>query len=726
MSRFLALMLLCSTAVFAQFSGRVAGTVLDPSGAPVVGADVSLLLAGGAKPLATTKTGKDGTYRFLSIRPTEYDLAVEAKGFQKSTLHDLNIDSARETDVQTITLKLADLNQSVDVSANGDLVQTGNAEVSTTITTDEIKKLPVLDRDPLALLQIQAGVAYNGNSATTINGLRTSYSNMTLDGINIQDNYIRDNALDYTPNRVLLGQVRQLTLVTSNQNSAAPGGATQVNMETPSGGNTLHGELLWYNRNNDFAANDWFNNQSGVAISRLNQNQFGGSISGPIKKDKLFFFANYEGVRTNAQNPSVTTILTADARTGIFTYKNGTAIQKVNLLALRGTTVDPYMAKLLSQVPDASHINSFDIGDSTSALLKNTAGYRINQRANEVRDNITVRIDYNLNLKNAFSGTYAWNRDNTDTADGTFSVVPKNGNPNHSKFLSGTWRWTPSAVFTNEFRGGFNLAPGDFTTTEKFGSFIATGMLYTDPVAEFQPQGRATNTYALSDNAALQKGRHYLQFGFHTQKIRVHAYDYAGVTPTYSLAMGTGQNALTKLDLPGIKTADLATANALLATLGGYVDGYSQTYNATSPTSGYVPGAANIRNFRLDELDFYFQDNWKVFPRLTLTLGMRWDLPGVADEANSLALLPVVQNNNPVQTLLSNATLNFAGGSVGRPWYGKDYPCVCARRGSGAVVHARPLARDGRAPAGRLARALERRDAGREEEHEGEQLQHHA
>ena len=105
-----------------------------------------------------------------------------------------------------------------------------------------------------------------------------------------------DNALDFTPNRLLLGQVRQLTLVTSNENAAAAGGATQLAFETPSGGNTFHGSAYWYNRNNDFAANDWFYNQAGIAQPGLNQNQAGGSIGGPIRKDKLFFYTNGEAV----------------------------------------------------------------------------------------------------------------------------------------------------------------------------------------------------------------------------------------------------------------------------------------------------------------------------------------------------------------------------------------------------------------------------------------------
>ena len=184
-------------------------------------------------------------------------------------------------------------------------------------------------------MQTKPGVASNGNSTTVINGLRTSYSNMTLDGINIQDNYIRDNALDYSPNKLRVGQVRQMTLITSNPKAAASGGATETAFSTPTGGNQFHGEVFWYNRNNYFAANDWFNNQAGIGRPFLNQNQFGGDIGGPIRKDKLFFYGSYEGIRAHQQMPQNFTILTPDARNGIFTYTSGGVTRKVNLLALR-------------------------------------------------------------------------------------------------------------------------------------------------------------------------------------------------------------------------------------------------------------------------------------------------------------------------------------------------------------------------------------------------------
>jgi hypothetical protein len=651
----------------AQFSGRVTGSVVDASGAAVPGATVELFLAGGKSPQLSVKTSADGAYHFMGVRPAEYDLTVTAKGFVKTTLRGVEADAARETPVPEIKLAVASVTQSVDVTASAEGVEISNAEVSGVIDMDEIRNLPILDRDPLAIIQTQPGVVSNANSPTVINGLRTSYSNLTLDGINIQDNYIRDNALDYTPNKLLLGQVRQMTMISSNANAAAAGGATETAYSTPSGTNELHGDALWYNRNNAFSANDWFNNQAGVGLPFLNQNQMGFSIGGPVMRDRLFYYFNYEAVRAHQQSPQNTTILTASAREGIFSYRDTSGtLHQVNLLAMHGLSgIDPVMAQLLAQVPGPQYINNALLGDGL-----NTGGYRFNARDNEIRDNLTGKLDYNISSRQAFSAAFLWNRDNSDRPDleNDYAVIPKSTNPNHSNFLATSWRWTPTAHLTNEVRGGFNLTYGYFFNNQPFGSYYLTGMLYNDPVNESQPQGRTTNTYSLSDDAAYQRGRHYIQFGYHMQDIRVRSYDASGVIPTYSLAMGTGQPALTARNLPGISSTDLATANSLLATLGGYIDGYNQTLNVTSRTSGFVPGAPLIRNFLFNDYAFYVQDKWKVSARLTLTIGLRYELPGVADEANSLELLPEL-TGSAAQTLLSNATLNFAGASVGRPWY---------------------------------------------------------
>lgn len=662
----LALALLAGLPAGAQFSGRVTGSVVDASGAVIAGADVELYLAGGRKPLLTGKTSSDGTYNLIGVRPAYYDLTVDAKGFVRTTLRGVAVDPARETNVPRIKLELASVTQTVDVTADVQGVNVSNAEVSNTISAEQVKNLPLLDRDVLGLIQTQPGVVSSGNSYTVINGLRTSYSNLTLDGINIQDNYIRDNALDYSPNKVQLGQIREMTMVMSNANAAASGGATETAMGTPSGGNELHGGVLWYNRNNYFAANEWFNNRSGLPLPFLNQNQWGGTLAGPIRKDKLFFYSNYEAIRAHQQTGVDSLILTADARNGIFTYNSGGVPRQVNLLALRGlSAIDPAMAALLAQVPGPEKINTSDIGDG-----RNTGGYRFNQRSNETRDNITGKLDYNLSTRQAISGSYAWNRQNSDRpdAENDFSLIPKSTNPTHSNFLSTSWRWTPSARLTNEVRGGFNRTYGYFFNSQQFGPYYLTGTIFSNPVNTFQPQGRTTNTYVLSDDAAYQHGRHYIQFGFHMQQVRVNSYDANGVIPSYSLGMGSGQPALARRELAGISTTDLATANALLATLGGYIDGYSQAFNVTSRNSGFVPNAPAIRNLLENDYAIYAQDKWKLSRRLTLTLGLRYQLPGVVDERDSLELAPVVKGS-AAQTLLSDATLDFIGASSGRPWY---------------------------------------------------------
>ena len=656
-------------------SGRVSGSVADVSGAPVPNADVSLFLAGGTRPLLKSKTASDGTFNVIGIRPADYDLMVEAAGFVKATVHGITVDASRETPVPRITLQLATVTFKVDVNAAETPVETANAEISGTVTMDEIRNLPILDRDVLNILQTQPGVASNGNSYTVINGLRTSYSNMTLDGVNIQDNYVRDNALDYTPNKLRIGQVRQVTLITSNANSAAAGGATEAAFSTPSGSNQNHGEVFWYNRNNHFAANDWFNNQAGIGRPFLNQNQFGGDMGGPIKKDKLFFYGSYEGIRAHQQMPQNFTVLTPSARTGIFTYDVGNAERQVNLLTLRGLTgIDSGVQPLLAQVPIA--INNSDVGDG-----RNTGGYRFNQRNNELLDNFTARIDYNLSLKHAFSGTYSHNRDNTDRPDysNNYGVVPAVYNPSHADLMALSWRFTPGGSLTNELRGGFNRTYLYFIDTQSTPAYILGiptagdgNPLFSNPINTSLSQGRTTNTYNISDDAAWQHGRHYIQFGFHFQHIGIESYDQAGTVPTFNLAMGSGQPALSRRDLPGITTTDLTTANALLATLGGYVDGYSQTFNVNSRNSGYVNGAPFLRHFLLNNYAFYIQDRFKLAPRLTLTLGLRYELPGVVDERDSLELSPV-QQGSAEQTLLSNATLNFAGSSAGRAWYNRDY-----------------------------------------------------
>jgi hypothetical protein len=659
----------------AQVTGRVTGSVLDSSGAAIPEATVSLLIPGGTTVAFTAKTTANGDFVLPSVEAGAYDLAVEAQGFLKAQVRGLKVDPGRATDVPPMKLTVANMTQSVDVTDAVQSVETSSAEVSTTITKTSVQELPITDRSPMGFLQTLAGIN-NASGNTVVNGQRPSYTNITLDGINIQDNFIRSNAMDFQPNLLLLDQVSEMSVSTSNASSAAFGGSAQVNIVSPSGTNEFHGAGYWSNRNNYFAANSFFNNQSGLAKPFLNQNQVGGKIGGHIIRNKLFFYGNYEAYRQRQQLAENTTILTDTARNGIFTYRDsGGAVQRVNILQAMGLQADPVMTKLLAMVPAASTINYFGVGDSTAALLRNTAGYRFNARDNRTRDNVTTTTDYLPSSKHAIKVMYTWNRDILDRpdCDTTFDAVPNCANNDHVKLLSSSWRWNPTPTLTNEVRFGFNLAPATFDVSGTLPTSLITGTSYTSPVNTFLPQGRFTNTYHVADNATWSHGVHTFQFGFQAQLTQIQPYNAAGNVASYGVGIGAGQTGLTAAQLPGISASDLSAANTLLATLAGNLNTYTQTFQVTSRTSGFVPGASNVRNLRYNNYAGYAMDTWKINRRLTATLGVRYEYYTPVNETDALALFPVLQNNNVIGTVLNpNTTLDFAGASIGKQWYQAD------------------------------------------------------
>jgi hypothetical protein len=670
--------LLASSLAFAQVTGTLSGSVVDPSGAAVPSATVSVLVPGGKTPILAGKTTTEGHFTFTGVRPGTFDISVDAAGFGSAAVHDIKVEPIRETALPLITLQLGTIAQTVVVTESTQTVEVANASVSTTVTTTQIDKLPLLGRDVLTLVETQAGVVLGSPDSLAngvdlvINGLRSTYTNVTLDGINIQDNYLRENGVGFTPNLLKSSQVSEFTVETSNASTTIGGGASQVNLVGPSGTNTFHGEALWYNRNSAFAANDWFNNLSGIPQPRLNQNIAGGRIGGPIRKDKLFFFGAFEGTYDHQQTPENGYVLTPDARQGIFTYTdNAGIVQKKNLLALRNASIDPFVKdNILPNLPTT--INNFLLGDSSPTQLRNTAGYSFNQRSNDTRKVVSGKIDYAYSTKNLFTGAVhlaKLNQDRPDASNG-FQPVPPVFLDGFTKLFSGSWRWNPTPNLINELRAGANLSPVHFNTSGTLPAFFESNrsVLWTSPVNEFLPQGRDTNTSSIGDTLSYIRGRHTFQFGVNFQILHIRSYNDGGIVPRYDVGMGTGQNGLTGADLPGIGSSDLNNANALLASLGGFVDAYTQVFNVKTRTSGFVNGQTQARNWRYNEYAAFGQDQWKIRRGLTIVLGVRYEYFAPVDEANGLVLMPVLQNNNPINTLLSNATVDFAK----RPIYNKD------------------------------------------------------
>ena len=285
----------------AQITSRLTGAVVDPTGSAVPAAVVEVYLPGGTKPLLTAPATGDGLFAFTGVGAGTYDVVVSAPGFRKHTDRGVVLTAGEETPL-AIKLEVGSATDSVEVTESATIVQTTNSEVASNMSRSQIKDLPILNRSPLSLVTALAGVSNGRAGDSVINGQRTSFTNMTLDGVNIQDNFIRTNAVDFSPNLLLLDQVSEMTISTSNTNPAFGNGASQVTFVTPSGTNRFHGGLFEQNRNSYFSANTWFNDQSGVKKPFLNLNQLGGKIGGPIKKDKLFFYANFEAYRQHQQS----------------------------------------------------------------------------------------------------------------------------------------------------------------------------------------------------------------------------------------------------------------------------------------------------------------------------------------------------------------------------------------------------------------------------------------
>jgi len=680
-------------------TGSITGTVKDGQGLPVEAAEVTLTNEGTGS-VSKTNTSSVGGYSFSSLNFGSYKVSVAKAGFKTGVVEGVKLDASTQYSLPPIVLEVGGTAETVVVEGGAELVQTTSAELTATVEKKQIEDLPILDRNPLALVALEAGVNQNGRTVTVINGQRESFANVTIDGINVQDNFIRTNTLDFLPNLPFTSQAAEFTVTTSNSGPQDGGASAQVSIVTPSGTNNWHGQGFWYYRSNAWAANDWFNAASGGPTPPLLQNQGGGNIGGPIKKDKLFIYGYYELLRlrqssTRSQNAGVpATILSDNARQGLYTYtpKGGGTPVTVNLLTLEnmnvnmqrgGTgqppaapvfTIDPFEANLLSRLPAASKATG-GAGDGT-----NTLGFDYIQRNNRTRDNYGFRADYNLNAHNSLTATWSWNRDIVDRPDidTSFDTTPKVQNNDSIKFLSTAWRWNPTSSFTNEARFGFDLAPAFFKDSRDFSAgFIVTGTIFTNPDTNFFDQGRDTHTWSWQDNASWVRGTHTFKFGGQFQRTTIYNTNLAASLPSLNLGFSTANGfSLKASDFSSsspIGSTDLTRARSLLATLTGFLTTENQTFQVKSQTSGFVANQPSNRNLRQNDFAIYGGDAWRINRKLTLTYGVRWEYFNPVDERDGLALLPVIPGGQSVaQTILGNATVDFAGGPSKRGLYNPD------------------------------------------------------
>jgi hypothetical protein len=686
---FLSVVLWSAVASGQASSGRLAGTVLDNTGGVLPGVTVTVTNELTAQ-AQTTITSGSGAFLFPQLQPGLYTVTLSLTGFRTAEFREVDVNVGAERSL-TARLDVGQLAETVSVTATSQLVQTTTPEVTRTVEQRQIVELPLNGRNPIELIRLQAGVpGITNRTNTAINGGRPTWTQLTQDGINIQDNFIRVNSLDFVPNRPTSDTVGEFTITTAVQGADAAGGATVVRLVTPSGTNRFRGNVFGFNRNNSRAANTFFNHRTGLPKPRLNRNQIGATLGGPVFRNRLFFYTYYEAFRQRTDFTQNNTIPAHDDfLQGMFRYvATDGQIRAVNVVQLSGLPVDSVIGRdILAKVPAASNVNNFDVGNSSAARRLNTAGYRFLQEDQNRRDQWGLRLDYAAATAHRFELNYAWFKETDDRTDlDAIHERPLVYTESTVQRYVGAWRWVRSSL-TNEVRGGGNLAPVAFESDEAFGDAIYNipTTVMTNRVATFQPQGRDTRTFQYGSTGSWLRGDHELQFGGNLQQIRVNPYNFAGRFPTVTFGFSAAAPAavqLTAAQFPGgISAADLAAANQALQVMSGTVSSVAQTFQVRDRTSGFVAGIPNSSNYSLNNIATFVQDNWRWKPNVTIRAGLKWEYFSPLREDDNLALLPILDGRPTRDVLLDPSgrvtlvdgafykkDLNNFGPTVGFAW----------------------------------------------------------
>ena len=675
---------------FAQtVNGRVTGTVKDTSEAVVPGVKITLTDTK-TKQERTAQTNGEGFFIIVDVPPGPYTVVAERAGFKKAQVLDVQVNVDKPA-VLTVVLEAGGITETVSVTASEaqSLIRTVDAKLSTTVDVKQVQDLPLNGRNPILIAGGMAGVNTNTDVRNAaINGLRGSFSNITWDGIEINDNLVRTSSL-FGVNTPSVAGVAEFQLTTQNAGPDEGLGIAQVKFTTPRGGKSYHGEVYDYYRNDKFDANTFFNNTTGLTKPKLIQHQWGFNVGGPFallrfgeggrvltQKNKLFFYFFFEKINTTQDFTPNRTVLLAGARTGNFTYVRTDNGQNntVNLLTLSGRTIDPRILTLINLTPAS---NNSSIGDS-----RNTGGFRFNTPNGSTGRNIGFRIDYDINSRNRVEGIYSHflsvlpNDVQLNNIGEQFPGLPGGGQQSSRPRYALAWHSSPTSSITNELRFGFSSSTPLFFTREKFEVGYRLGLpLITNPIQNFLQQGRAPRNHDLIDNATWVKGKHVFKFGTTARFVRILNFNDGGIVPQFSVGFNATTNPTPLVNnaasFPGgLSSTQFTTANSLLGLLTGAVNSVSQTFNVASRTSGFSRGVGSIRHLDYNTLAFYGGDTWRFRENLSLNIGLRWEYIGPLTERDGLGLMPkdtsLAVLNDP------NAVLDFAGKGTGRPFLAKD------------------------------------------------------
>src|SRR6266851_5249989 len=635
-------MTLCSVPLMSQeISAGITGRVTDPSNSAIVGATVVAkdLDRGTEWP---TKTNQDGIYAFPRIPAGDYQVSVEAPGFKKFVQSRLRLDVNQRARLDA-PMEVGGVTESVSVSAEAALLQTDTTQVGTQINPQTINHTALISRNPIALTLLAPGVVTpnpatlnngtrsQGGGRPYVNGNREEANNFLLDGID--NNLTTENQTAYQPNLDAIQEFRMITNNASAEFGNFQGGV--INLVIKSGTNEFHGNAFEDLRNNVLNANNWGNNwhdNPKVPRPPLRWNQFGGTLGGPVVKNKIFFFADYQGLRKDSPGtPTSYTVFAADFRKGDFSRLldpgNG-AIQLYNPFALDATGNRTPFAN--NQIPlnlfSKSVTNLFNSPDLyplpvNPAIRQN----QFNSASSFVNsDQGDVKLDWKITRKDDFSGRYSNGRQDTPTIN-SFPLVYNSFDT--APFSNGVLNWTRTIgpTLVNEARAGVNNVTrnnggadkglGDIA--QKLGIAAAgSGLLSLQGFTYVSNMGNANigtqqlfanTTWHYADNLTIIRGRHMIKTGGQLMRQWANVF-YAGNNGRTGFIAFNGQ--------------------------------FTQGPNGKSPTSKALPEADFVLGLpndlgrglssgtwgqRKTIYGLYVQDDWRVTNTLTLNIGLRWE-----------------------------------------------------------------------------------------------------
>jgi Carboxypeptidase regulatory-like domain len=659
-------------------TGVVLGTITDPGGAVIPDATVDLTNSA-TNETKTITTNSSGQYTFPNVAPGSYTLKCAKQGFATMTIGNIKVDVTKSY-TYDLKLEIRSSQEIVEVSALTQAeLQTADAVVGNVVGGNALMHLPTLQRDSRELLTLQPGsTPYEtsngggfGDSGGTVAGARSDQNAFNLDGIDITDNVIAGGGNQVPIVPIGVESIDEFRVGVTNNNASfgrASGG--QINVVSKGGTNNFHGSAYWYHQNSALNANSWDNNTNKIKKPADHDNRGGFSFGGPLKKDKTFFFGNYE-FRRFPQSVQVIRIMPSDTlRNGVLIF--GGTPYNLNLAngALasncgpsgtspcdpRGIGISPTIEQLWKMMPKG---NDLTLGDGV-----NTVGLRTSVAAPLKDDSINFRLDHNFTQKIKFFGRYMYHRNLTPNANGEFAgqidlrgataVNSSSSNLRGDGFTSGLdWQLTNS--LTNSFRAGWIRSRQDFVvirpsvsagqlalpgTDSSLGPVAlapalgATGFLDTIIDVDTQRarhQAIYDSNKQYVDTISWVKGKHAIAAGGDVRWLpTIHDRDDKVIGSLNSLVATLDADVTGTLNIPdtnrpaGLSAADATKWDRLYAASLGLINNVGILAVRDGSLQPKPLGATLIARTTLRSYNFFAQDTWRIKPSLTVTYGLAY------------------------------------------------------------------------------------------------------